>query len=85
MVSVFEMLEAQSQISGGGRVPQWQSTHPDPGNRIKATQQRLAAAGLRHQAGREEEFFRVIDGMVDGENPRQGNPKAFPDSSSFRF
>ena len=74
MVSVFEMLEEQSRLSGGGRLPQWQSTHPDPGNRIKATQQRLAASHVDFDTKLvgEDQFLRVIDGMVYGENPRQG-------------
>jgi predicted Zn-dependent protease len=74
MVNVFQMLQQQEQLSGGGRLPEWQATHPDPGNRIKATEQRLAAVheDLNAKKVGEEEFLRVIDGMVYGDNPRQG-------------
>ncbi|MCK4924176.1 MAG: M48 family metalloprotease, partial [Spirochaetes bacterium] len=33
MVRVMAMLDGVSQSSGGGRIPEWLSTHPDPGNR----------------------------------------------------
>ena len=43
--NVFGMLEALSQQSGAGRLPQWMSTHPDPENRrVWATN---AVAGLQ--------------------------------------
>jgi predicted Zn-dependent protease len=74
MVGVFQMLDQQEKLSGGGRLPDWQSTHPNPGNRIEATQQRLAALheDLSAKKVGREEFLKVIDGMVYGENPRQG-------------
>jgi predicted Zn-dependent protease len=74
MVSVFQMLEQMGEMSGGGRLPEWQSTHPDPGNRITATQQRLDAVqvNLANMKVGRDEFLKVIDGMVYGVNPRQG-------------
>jgi predicted Zn-dependent protease len=74
MVSVFRMLEQQGKMSGGGRLPEWQSTHPDPGNRIKATEQRLGTVqgNLSNLKVGRDEFLKVIDGMVYGVNPRQG-------------
>lgn len=70
---VFETL---GRLSGGqGRVPEWQSTHPDPGNRIQRAQQRLAQTPASAIAGarvNRAEYLRVIDGMVFGENPRNG-------------
>ncbi len=70
---VFQML---SRVSGndGGRVPEWQSTHPDPGNRadhirevIAATPQAAAATVVDR-----EEYLNRLDGMVFGPNPREG-------------
>jgi predicted Zn-dependent protease len=74
MVDVFQMLDSQEKLSGGGRLPEWQSTHPDPGNRIKATQTRLAAVkvDLSTMKVGQDEFLKLIDGMVYGENPRLG-------------
>jgi predicted Zn-dependent protease len=74
MVGVFQMLDQETKLSGGGRLPEWQSTHPDPGNRITATQTRLAAVkedlSTRRVGG--DDFLQQTDGMVYGENPRQG-------------
>ncbi len=64
------------RLSGGaGRVPEWQSTHPDPGNRIQRAEQRIAQtapAALTGKAVNRESYLRVVNGMVFGENPRQG-------------
>ncbi|MEP7346762.1 MAG: M48 family metalloprotease [Gemmatimonadaceae bacterium] len=73
MASMFRTLD---KISGdeGGRLPEWQSTHPNPDNRVANTEHRIAAlnrsvSGLR--VGREA-FLRHVDGLVFGENPREG-------------
>src|SRR5262249_9713123 len=75
MVPVFEMLDGVTQLSGGQRLPEWESTHPDPGNRVKATEDRLAKAGVvdwtNYKVGRDA-YLKLIDGMAYGENPRNG-------------
>ena len=74
MISVFQMLQRAEALSGGGRLPEWQSTHPDPGNRITAVQALVAATSqnlsTKKVAG--AEFLRQIEGMVYGINPRAG-------------
>ncbi len=64
------------RLSGGaGRIPEWQSTHPDPGNRVQRAEQRIAAtppAQLEGLTVNRESYLRLLDGMVFGENPRQG-------------
>jgi predicted Zn-dependent protease len=74
MISVFEMLQRAEQLAGGGRLPEWQSTHPDPGNRIAAVQALVAATSQDLNAMKigGAEFLRQIDGMVYGVNPRAG-------------
>lgn len=74
MRSMFEMLERVTTSSGGGRLPQWLATHPDPGNRIARTDQRLAGvtADLSKARVNRDPFVRHLDGLVFGENPRQG-------------
>ena len=74
MINMFETLQAASQLSGGGRVPEWLSTHPDPGNRIKVTEARLDTLhkDLSNATVRREEYLQRINGMVYGEDPRQG-------------
>ena len=74
MISVFQMLQRAEQLGGGGRLPEWQSTHPDPGNRISAVQALVAAQSRDWSAMKvaDAEFLRQIDGMVYGVNPRAG-------------
>lgn len=71
--TMFTMLQRQGELGGGGRLPEWQSTHPDPENRVGRNEQRIAqfkpAGSLKVNQG---EFVRMLDGMVYGENPRQG-------------
>jgi predicted Zn-dependent protease len=73
MIGVFQML---ASVSGGdqeGRVPEWQLTHPYPENREQRMRELIQAQGI--QAGgrvAEEEYLQQIDGMVYGENPREG-------------
>ena len=60
---------------GGGRVPEWQSTHPDPGNRVERAEQRVAqlpAGALKNATVNRDTYLRLLNGMVFGENPRQG-------------
>jgi predicted Zn-dependent protease len=73
MVDMFEILQRVT-ARAGQRLPEWQSTHPDPGNRIAATQARLARVTepLDGKKVNREAFLRQIDGMIYGENPRQG-------------
>jgi predicted Zn-dependent protease len=74
MVSMFEMLQRESALAGGGRLPEWQSTHPDPGNRIEATQRMVRESGTDFARTRigGAEFLRRIDGLAYGTDPRLG-------------
>jgi len=74
MVEVFEMLGSVSAASGAERVPSWLSTHPDPENRESRILERIAADTSRDEGGRvgQEAYLRRIDGLVYGEDPRQG-------------
>ncbi|MCA9738937.1 MAG: M48 family metallopeptidase [Gemmatimonadota bacterium] len=73
MSRVFDML-GQISAQGGQRIPEWLSTHPDPGRRAETI---LAMA---QQAGgvppnalvRRPEYLRTIDGVVFGPDPREG-------------
>ncbi len=74
MISMFTMLERDAALSGGGKLPEWQSTHPDPGNRIKDAQAMVARSG-RSMSGLKvagDAFLRRLEGMAYGENPRNG-------------
>jgi predicted Zn-dependent protease len=74
MAGVFEMLERDAAMSGQGRLPEWQSTHPDPGNRIQDVQGLVAASTEDFSSKKVggAEFLQRIDGLVYGEDPRAG-------------
>jgi predicted Zn-dependent protease len=74
MVPVFETLDRVSAGSGAERLPQWMSTHPDPGNRVARIEERLRnttlpASGLR--VGRND-YLGYLDGLTFGADPRLG-------------
>jgi len=72
---VMRMLERSSQLdAGSGRVPEWLSTHPDPGNRAAHIEEVVQESGVSLAGAevRRNEYLQRIDGMVFGENPREG-------------
>jgi predicted Zn-dependent protease len=74
MADVFATLDRVSQGEGSqGRVPAWLSTHPSPEDR-RARIAELIAELPTPPAGTvdREEYARRLDGIVFGENPREG-------------
>jgi predicted Zn-dependent protease len=74
MTKVFETLDRISQSGGGGKLPEWLATHPNPGNRIKHIEQMLDTTHVdlsRAQINRDS-YLRRVQGMTYGEDPRQG-------------
>ena len=73
-----EMFRTLSRLSGDGEnsrgTPEWMSTHPDPGNRVQKTLERIAAAPAPFTNAKIERdaFLRRLDGMVFGDDPRNG-------------
>jgi predicted Zn-dependent protease len=73
MLEVFGVLDGVTRAEGGGaRMPDWLSTHPSPGNRLARIQGQIAATGVSGTVVRRAEYLRRLDGMVFGENPREG-------------
>lgn len=71
---VFATLErASDEREGRAGLPGWLSTHPTSAERIEAAAARLAQAPqqLKSRVAREA-YLAQIDGLVYGENPRQG-------------
>lgn len=62
-------LDAQLQGRNSGQVPAWASTHPDPASRVAAANQR---AGSRTGATNRDTFLTRIDGLLYGDDPKQG-------------
>ncbi|MBA3318084.1 MAG: M48 family metalloprotease [Gemmatimonadales bacterium] len=75
MANVFVTLNRASQAGGGGgRLPEWLSTHPNPENRVSRTEERLDTlqTSLQNTVVGRDEFLQQIQGMTFGEDPRQG-------------
>ncbi|HRP06958.1 MAG TPA: M48 family metalloprotease [Gemmatimonadales bacterium] len=74
MPKTFRTLQRVGESAGeGSRIPAFMSTHPDPGNRVEATQ-RMAdtVSDYSKLTTDREHFLRLLDGLVYGEDPRQG-------------
>ena len=73
MDDVFAALARVGEREGQGSIPAWLSTHPAPEQRIEEIGQRLAQTQLPPSPvlGRTE-LLNHLDGLVYGENPRQG-------------
>ena len=72
LLSVFQTLALAA--GGGGRLPEWQSTHPNPENREAKIRELVASSGQNYSgytSGRDEYLLR-LDGLVYGVNPREG-------------
>jgi predicted Zn-dependent protease len=71
-VEVFSVLERASAKTGEGRLPTWLSTHPAPQDRAQRMRAAIAAGHLTGDKVERRAFLAQIDGMVFGENPRDG-------------
>jgi len=76
MAGFFNTLARQGQAQGGEEVPAFMSTHPQPEERNK-TVAALAAewkqkAGTTNLKVNRDSYLRMIDGLMYGEDPRQG-------------
>ncbi len=75
MPGVFAALGRVSTLAGGGRLPAWQSSHPDPADREQKAIERAQAVpadSLRNAVVDRDEYTRSIDGIIFGPNPRHG-------------
>ena len=72
LVGVFQTLALAG--GGGGSVPGWATTHPDPVNREEDVREIIAASrqDFSEYTRRGEEYLRSLDGMTFGQDPRQG-------------
>jgi predicted Zn-dependent protease len=73
MPKVFEMLGRVSEPSEG-KLPSWLATHPDPAERVKNTEARVAAlhVGLDNRKVGRDAYLAQLHGLVYGDDPREG-------------
>lgn len=70
----FTALKRISQQSGQS-IPDWASTHPDPSereNRIPQLAREWEEKGYEQTIKGADQFMSIVDGLVFGENPREG-------------
>jgi predicted Zn-dependent protease len=74
MANVFHTLDRVGEAAGGGKLPDWLSTHPAPANRVTATQARLDTLhkDLSNSIINRDQYLQHIEGLSFGEDPRQG-------------
>ncbi|HEX2189516.1 MAG TPA: M48 family metalloprotease [Longimicrobiaceae bacterium] len=73
MDDIFASLQRIGDTQGQSPVPSWASTHPAPEERIRAARARAdTVPGVERLALRRAEYLGQIDGLVYGENPRNG-------------
>ena len=73
MPEVFTTLERVDAEAGGGRLPNWLSTHPSPANRHEHIAQAIAVLppGFGTTVNRNP-YLRRLDNLVFGADPREG-------------
>jgi len=74
MPKVFHTLDRVSGASGGQSLPNWLSTHPNPGNRASTMDAEIARLAPDRRGGTigRDPYLTRLDSMVYGANPREG-------------
>jgi predicted Zn-dependent protease len=72
MDDVFVTLQRASEAAGAGRVPEWASTHPDPGDRARTAAERAKKADTAQTKVGRDELLAHLGGVTFGDDPRQG-------------
>jgi predicted Zn-dependent protease len=76
LASFFETLERMNPGSDRSGLPGWFSTHPSPENRVQAvraqTKEWQQKLGLRDWKINHDPYLKEIDGLIFGDDPRQG-------------
>ena len=72
LVGVFQTLGLVG--GGGGSVPEWAASHPNPANREEDIRVFIAAVGqdFSEYARRRNEYLQSLDSMTFGQDPREG-------------
>ncbi len=76
MADFFRTLQRQQDASGAGEIPNFLSSHPNPGERYE-TVHKMAADWKKKEKLTDAEvgrnsYLKMIDGMIYGEDPKQG-------------
>ncbi len=74
---VFRLLDRAAKVENAGRLPNWLSTHPDPGARRHRVEEKVAeleAGGTSFEGAtvNRDGYLNRLNGMVFAEDPREG-------------
>ena len=74
LAEVMAMLADVSAAKGGGRIPEWLSTHPTPENREENIREAAAGTTITADPPRigAEDYLPHLEGLVFGDDPREG-------------
>jgi predicted Zn-dependent protease len=76
MASFFDSLARMQPASSRSGLPEWFSTHPNPVDREKEVDRKAEGwrqnLGLRNPKVNRDAYLKRIDGLVFGEDPREG-------------
>ena len=74
MANVFHTLDRVGEAAGGGKLPDWLSTHPAPADRVTATEARLDTLhkDLSNSIINRDQYLQHVQGLTFGDDPRQG-------------
>lgn len=65
-------LDARAQGQREQALPSWQRTHPDPASRVTRAADRARTFVASRKEQNRDEFLAAIDGMIYGDDPKQG-------------
>jgi predicted Zn-dependent protease len=65
-------LDARVRNQEGRSVPEWASTHPDPGSRVTRAAQKANATGAKNGVRNRDAFLAAVDGILYDDDPKQG-------------
>ena len=76
MADFFLTLQRNQESSGAAGIPDFMSTHPNPGDRYNTVKQLAAETKQKTNATNlkvnRDSYLRMIDGIIYGEDPKQG-------------
>ncbi|EQB12547.1 peptidase M48, Ste24p [Sphingobium quisquiliarum P25] len=72
LASLAAQSSLDARLTGNARsVPEWASTHPDPGSRVDRAARNAVRAGTSTARNRDA-FLSALDGVLYGDDPKQG-------------
>ncbi|MFC3442073.1 M48 family metalloprotease [Sphingobium rhizovicinum] len=73
LASLAAQSNLDARVAGSARsMPEWASTHPDPGARVDRAARAAAATRVTSTVRNRDAFLNAVDGVLYGDDPKQG-------------